>query len=1518
MKLLKRVTVVFLALLALAVPAFSYAEGDYETGDGWTYRDGELTILSNQGLANFLYYEEVLSDASHEIPVSNVDRVVIGKDVTDIAINDYIYNYSPSDTTVEEGNQTYVIDNGWVVNKATKTLFGAANVKQNQKSSVIGDLPTFIEHIGMYAFNNCSALKSISIPSGFVSIGEFSFNNCDSLESVALPSTVASIGVGAFNHCTSLNHINIGPNVKEIGAAAFDACIRLETPSFQNMQLDTIYGNSFWGCDTFQTVEFSPSLRLVENQAFAHCSNLTSLIFHSDQLILENGAFDACENVRKLVFTQGAPISIGRSLFGEDERTPDGKSFITRLYDSNGKVIPYPTLYYTAAYVAAWAPNGETEWNGYPIQQISQEELDAILAEAHGEEAPVVSASPVPTETQQTESPAAEPESAWSEGVVSVGRNILILFTAKFSAAITVLLASKIKNCRNKKNAPKENKPTESKRGKKIIKKLLCWLAGILCALFIFLSLISLAGVVDLFLNDGNEATESGDRTCVASVTEYVDPVTAEKSFDILVNAPSGSVVRLIAQCEFQTDRVTIDSSDVVLMRVNQKAFLPNTPLESDTAQITPKIEVTFPSGEVVQPSLPSSYEKVPVLDIFVTDPAAEAIEIPVDQQTVRIAGHTDYSNDIPVYVNNEQVYVDEAGNFEYFLDLTQLDDAEITVTVEARRDNCKTARKTITIHRIPAESTKEKVMPHDLLEKGSGWTFQNGLLTITANGGFEAYFEEVDNPNRAKEYQNEPYMVDSVVIEKNVTEFSMFPFGTDFYPTQMIVEEGNTQFVVMDGWLVNRKTNTLICATDLDHFEWMSSVRTIPDVVQYIGHDAFYPLNCVLQICLPNSVIGIEDDAFNGCGGLQSIELPSSVQRIGKSAFNYCTSLENVVLSSSVDTIDEEAFYSCYSLAHINLKDTQITELNSHVFSLSGLKEIVLPDTLQTIKRDAFSSCWYLESVIVCSDLIVINDGAFSECDQLKTILFTKGVPAWIGSRLFDETGKTADGTCFFSNSMDADGKPIPYPTLLYTAEYADEWAPNGETKWNGYPIRQMNVEEAKSLPVRSVSQSAAPVASCADSGYEAGNGWIFQDGTLRLTANEGLEDFTNNKPDENFKWRHTHFPDQVEYIEIGKGVSSITPFASYRFWYFSPKEIRIAADNPNFVNVNGWIIQKETETLIGPGNLETFRGPIEITGLPDSIRAIGESACNLACLPYWYFDPERALVQKVDFPKELQTIGEDAFYDCDELLRLDLPAKLTTIGDSAFRDCMRLKQIQFGPAIRSIGEKAFYNCSDLPNINLEDTKITVLRDSAFGSCDALNTAMLPETLKTIETDAFDYCTSLQTLVFFSDAVTIQSGAFRDCIGVKEMIFMKGVPAKLEDALFGEEEKASDRKGYISCLYDRDGTVIPYPTLYYTAAYADEWAPNGETEWNGYPIQQISQEELDAIFTEVRGEDASMASATPLPTEAPQTETPAPDESNSKPALVIGIRSILFFEICILAIVFAVIAILRSRKAKK
>lgn len=403
MKLLKRTILMFFILLLLITPSLSLAESDYETGDGWIYQDGELKIVTNNGLINFLYHEfDMRGDPQHKHSAADVDRVVIGKDVTDIIIDYFIGDISPSITSVEDGNDTFIIDNGWVVNQQTKTLFGAANVKENKTRAFIDDLPSYIEHIGMYAFSDCRAVRQISIPDCVISIGESSFEGCDSLENITLPSGLVSIGVGAFIHCTKLTQINLEAALNSIGVAAFVACINLETPPIYNTTIEVVQSNSFLGCILFQTVEVPSSVKLVEDQAFGHCTALSVLIFSSDQLAIEDGAFANCENVQKLIFTKGKPVSISSKMFNEDGRTPDGKSFITYFFDTNGEIFPYPTLYYTAAYADEWAPNGETEWNGYTIQQISREELDAILAEARGETTPVVTGTPAPTVSATT------------------------------------------------------------------------------------------------------------------------------------------------------------------------------------------------------------------------------------------------------------------------------------------------------------------------------------------------------------------------------------------------------------------------------------------------------------------------------------------------------------------------------------------------------------------------------------------------------------------------------------------------------------------------------------------------------------------------------------------------------------------------------------------------------------------------------------------------------------------------------------------------------------------------------------------------------------------------------------------------------------------------------------------------------------------------------------------------------------------------------------------------------------
>jgi hypothetical protein len=58
-----------------------------------------------------------------------------------------------------------------------------------------------VTSIGQSAFQYCSSLTSITIPSGVTSIGDEAFEYCSSLTTIEIPSSVTSIGSYAFYNC---------------------------------------------------------------------------------------------------------------------------------------------------------------------------------------------------------------------------------------------------------------------------------------------------------------------------------------------------------------------------------------------------------------------------------------------------------------------------------------------------------------------------------------------------------------------------------------------------------------------------------------------------------------------------------------------------------------------------------------------------------------------------------------------------------------------------------------------------------------------------------------------------------------------------------------------------------------------------------------------------------------------------------------------------------------------------------------------------------------------------------------------------------------------------------------------------------------------------------------------------------------------------------------------------------------------------------------------------------------------
>ena len=177
------------------------------------------------------------------------------------------------------------------------------------------------------AFKEHQILKSVKI-NGYIDIGDYAFNGCTALTGITIPSGI--IGSNAFQDCTNLKSVNIGSGVTKIGSLAFDNCKNISDVYIEDIakwcEIDFVdrYSNPlFYGylCLDYYDRKYDDidliipdGVKSIGEYAFCSCRNIESVTIPDSVTSIGRSAFEDCEWLNSITIGN-AVNSIGDAAF---------------------------------------------------------------------------------------------------------------------------------------------------------------------------------------------------------------------------------------------------------------------------------------------------------------------------------------------------------------------------------------------------------------------------------------------------------------------------------------------------------------------------------------------------------------------------------------------------------------------------------------------------------------------------------------------------------------------------------------------------------------------------------------------------------------------------------------------------------------------------------------------------------------------------------------------------------------------------------------------------------------------------------------------------------------------------------------------------------------------------------------------------------------------------------------------------------------------------------------------------
>ena len=164
------------------------------------------------------------------------------------------------------------------------------------------------------------------------------------------------------------------------------------------------------------------------------------------------------------------------------------------------------------------------------------------------------------------------------------------------------------------------------------------------------------------------------------------------------------------------------------------------------------------------------------------------------------------------------------------------------------------------------------------------------------------------------------------------------------------------------------------------------------------------------------------------------------------------------------------------------------------------------------------------------------------------------------------------------------------------------------------------------------------------------------------------------------------------------------------------------------------------------------------------------------------------------------LNSIGDNAFYDCSGLTSVTIPNSVTSIGNDAFKNCNGLTSITIPNSVTSIGDGAFYGCSGLNKVIASDlaawcgiqfwnrysNPLSYAKHLYSDENTEVTEIVIPNNVTFIGYGAFWGCSGLTSVTIGNGVMTISGSAFRGCSGLTSVTIPTSVTSIGENAFYG------------------------------------------------------------------------------------------------------------------------------------